>query len=139
MAIVYTPAGAFAAMGANTQDLPGSMRQEMQADIQRDLIYIAKHVGDPAQTVTATPGEKLGNMQTEVLQVTSGGTRVQFDVDPATGRVLRARYNTMRPSGPAAVVQEFSDWRNVDGIMFPLTELSKENGEDSSTVTVNSI
>src|SRR5205085_11038825 len=79
MSVVVTPGAAFATMGPNSQDLPGSMRQEMQADMKRDLIYIAKHAGDPAQTVTAGDGEKLGEVQAQVLKVTNGAISVQFD------------------------------------------------------------
>jgi zinc protease len=139
MSVVVTPTTAFATMGAASQDLPGSMRQEIATDIKRNLLYIAKHANDPAQTISAAPGEKVGDVQTQALTVTNGNMSVQLDIDPATGRVLRSHFTSMRPTGPAQATAELSDWRKIDGLMFPFTYKRIENGEEASTTTVNEI
>jgi zinc protease len=143
MSVVVTPAAAFATMGPASQDLPGSMRQEITSDMKRNLIYIARHANDPSQTVSAVPGEKIGDVQTETLTVTNGGVTTQLDVDPATGRVLRTRYTSMRAAGPtpgpAQTVNELSDWRAVEGINFAFAYRRSENGEEVSNTKVNEI
>ena len=82
-------------------------------------------------------------MATCTLTITNGSVTTQLDVDPASGRVLRTRYTSMRAGGPtpgpAQTVNELSDWRTVDGINFAFAYRRSENGEEVSSTTVNEI
>ena len=44
---------------------------------------------------------------------------------------MRLRYSTTGQNGPTEVVADLSDWRSVDGVMFPFKEHRNEGGEES--------
>jgi hypothetical protein len=132
MTMVVSPDAAFlTAPQMGTRDMPASMRTDMADEMKRDLLYIAQHASDSSVTITPGATEKIGSVDAQALNVNSGGAALTLYVDPATGRVLRSRYMTNGQNGPMEVVADFSDWRNVDGVMFPFKEHRSQGGEES--------
>ncbi|HKD91423.1 MAG TPA: insulinase family protein [Terriglobales bacterium] len=132
MVMVVTPqAGFVTAPQVGTQDMPASMKSDMADEIKRDLLFIAQHASDGGVTITPAGTEKVGTTNAQALKVNSEGAALTLYVDPNSGRVLRSRYTANGPSGPMEVVADFSDWRNVDGVMFPFKEHRNQGGEES--------
>ena len=139
MAIVVSPNAGFAAMGEMSQDLPPSMRQELLKQIKFDELYIGQHSTDGTVNVTLAAPEKVGDADTQVLDIDSSGVHVRWFVDPASGRLLRSQHDEMGPSGPRQVTTDYSEWKPVDGVMFAFSEKQSSNGEDGSTIKVEDV
>jgi hypothetical protein len=132
MVMVVSPEAAFiTAPQIGTRDMPASMKSDMADEMKRDLLFIVQHASDGEVTIAPAGLEKVGSAQAQALDVNSQGAALRLYIDPASGRVLRSRYTTNGPSGPMEVVADFSDWRNVDGVMFPFREHRNQGGEVS--------
>lgn len=136
---VITPAAAVMNAAGRSQALPASVRDENLKGIKRDLIYIAQHVSDPKFTFTAKGGEKIGDVETKVVEVNADGAELRWFVDPASGHVLRVAYHSTSMQGPLDRVVDFSDWRETDGISLPFKRAISDNNEATSQDTLKSI
>jgi zinc protease len=136
MTMVYTPTTAFVVMSGQTQDLPASRRAEGLNAVKRDLINIAQHANDPKYAFTIAGTEKVGDVEATVLDINADGTSLKWFVDPQTGHVLRATYSSVGPTGPAQVVEDFADWKAIDGVTMPMQKTTTANGQQVSSETV---
>ncbi|HUQ49215.1 MAG TPA: pitrilysin family protein, partial [Terriglobales bacterium] len=123
MVSVITPAVAFRAMGGQSQALPDSMKEEQLKDLRRDLISILQHANDPTYKFSA--GEREGT--TWLLDIDANGALTKWYVDDS-GKIVKASFKTTSQAGPVQRVVEYSDYRSVEGINFPFTRLTKDNG-----------
>ena len=140
IAIVVTPeAGFMAAVGMGTRDMPASQKSESMQQIHRDMIYIGQHLDDPAFIFFAAGTEKIGDMETRILDVHAGDMAIRWFVDPQSGHVVRESYEAVGRSGPFHGETDLSDWRTTDGITLPTVHKNKENGKDSSVVEFTSV
>ena len=136
--LVATPqAGFMSAAGMGSRDMPAAQKSEMLQQIKRDLIYISQHVSDPAYIFAASGSEKIGAVDTQILDINGEGISMRWFVDPQTGRILREIYPTIAQSGPVQGQTDLDDWQTSDGITLPRLRKNKQNGEDSSSVQVN--
>ena len=133
LTIVVTPdAGFMSIPGNGLRDLPAAQRNDTSKQIRRDIIYVAQHASDPAFIFNASGSEKVGDVQTRIVDVSGPGVDIRWFVDPATGRILREDYEGMGQSGPFHGETDLSDWKTVDGITQSYRHANKENGKDSS-------
>ncbi len=140
LAIVVSPdVGFMYAEGMGQRDLPAAQKNETIEEIQRDPIYIGQHLNDPAFIFFANGTEKIGDVETHILDVRAGEVSIRWFVDPKTGRCLPRSLRDDRPrrSGPAQT--DLSDWKTTDGITLPALHKNKQNGQDSSTVEFTSV
>jgi zinc protease len=135
--IVATPTTGFMASPAGAQDMPASLKQQLQGELKKNMIYVAQHANDVS--VALGGKQKVGDVDAQALEITSGGAKVTWFVDPASGRILRTQSQQDTPQGPADVVVDLSDWKPVEGILFPFTSKSMQNGQLSSSGTVKEI
>ena len=134
MTMVATSAGGFMAAQGQVHDLPGPRREEMLNQIKRDLVYIAQHADDPSFIFAANGTEKVGDVDTQVLDISAQGTPMRWYVDPKTGRILREVYPAVGQSGPMVGQTELSDWKEFDGVMLPAKHANKQDGKESGMV-----
>jgi zinc protease len=135
ISIVVTPdAGFMAAAGMGTRDMPPGQKAESMQQIQRDMIYIGQHLDDPAFIFSAAGTEKIGDLDTHIVDVHAGDMSIRWFVDPQSGHVVRETYEAVGRSGPFHGETELSDWKTIDGITLPALHQNKENGKDSSIV-----
>jgi zinc protease len=140
LAMVITPQSGFmAAAGMGQRDMPAAQKNEMLLQIQRDPVYIAQHLNDPAFIFFAGGGEKIGDVQTQIVDVSAGAMTIRWFVDPQTGHILREAYQTLGQAGPVVGETDYSDWKTTDGIPLPAMHRNKEGGKDSSVVEFTSV
>lgn len=138
LTIVATPKYGFMAMGSRSQDLPESRSKEQLDEITRDLINVAQHANDPKYTFAVTGKEQVDGKDTSVLQIGADDLKVTWNVDPQSGKVVRATYDGMTQTGPAKIVDTFSDWKANDGISLPGHYVRTAGGKEVATFDLTS-
>jgi zinc protease len=136
---VFTPQAAFMAGPMGSQDLPASAREEQAKDLSRSPLILAQRANDPKLTVSAAGKEKIGEVETAILDVSYDGVETRWFVDPATGRILRSSYTSAGQQGPAARSTHYSDFRNADGLTFAFKQESTVNGEKAQSMVVEEV
>ena len=134
--MVATPGSAFVAGPAGSQDLPDSMRNELIRQVQRIPIFLAQKADDPSLAVWASGGEKVGDVETKVVEVRYNTVAVRWFVDPKTGRILRAAHTATTPQGEASIVADYSDFKPVDGFPVAFHMEVTTNGEKDQILTL---
>jgi zinc protease len=139
MTVVFTPTSSFMAAQGQVREIPSSQRKESLDQIKRDMTFIAQHVDDPKFTFTAGGTEKVGDVETKIVDVNADGTPIRWYVDPKSGHILRETYTAVGSSGPFQGETDLSDWKTFDGFSLPTKHVNKQNGQDSSVVTFTEI
>jgi hypothetical protein len=103
----------------------------MVKDLKREMLLVAQQAENPKYVFSAGGKEKVGDVETEVLDINADGSAARWYVDPQTGRVLRASYQAMEMTGPVQRVHNYSDWRTVGGITLPFKSLATSDGQES--------
>ncbi len=85
-----------------------------------------------------TGSEQVDGKNTSVLQVGTAEQKVVWNVDPESGRVLRASYDGMTQTGPAKMVETFSEWKTNDGITLPSHVSRAADGKEMMSIDVSS-
>jgi zinc protease len=137
MKMVATADMGYMVMGPQSRDLPPTLRQEMQHNIHRSPAWIAANSDKVVATAAGTA--KVGDKEAAVLEITAGEAKTKWFLDSATGRLLREEYRAVSMRGPVTRTVDFSDWRPVEGIMFPFKQQVSENGEPAGSATVQEI
>ncbi|HTS35944.1 MAG TPA: pitrilysin family protein [Candidatus Solibacter sp.] len=131
LTIVTSPSTAFMSMaGRGSRSLPPEQRDDTNAQLHHELVYIAQHSDDPAFTFHADGTEKIGDVDAAVVDVGGAVPWVRWYVDPKTGRVLREKYKSLGQSGMVDGESDLSDWRTTDGLTMPYLHKNKQNGQD---------
>jgi zinc protease len=135
MTIVVTPETGFASMaGMGTQTMPADQKSETLEQIKRDPIFIASHWKDPDVFFHAGGTEKVGNVESRIVDVNAAGAAIRWFVNPTDGHILKETYLTLGRNGPAQGETAMDDWKTIDGITIPLQRKNKQNGEETSLV-----
>jgi zinc protease len=134
MVRVITPTGAFASMGGQVQNMPDSMKEDQLRDMRRDPIMVLQHADDPNYRFVAS--EKAGGATP--LEVSAEGVAVRWEVDDS-GKLLKSSFKTTSQAGPVQREIEYSDYRNVEGVMLPFKRVTRDNGEVVAETTVKEI
>jgi zinc protease len=129
MSMVITPTEGFRAVGPNLQSMDKSELAENGKSIRRDPVYVARHGNNPKFQFTATGTEKIGSTDAKVVDINADGAETRWFIDPASGRLLRAVFNTLGAQGPTQRTIDYSDWREMGGITIPAKRVISENGE----------
>lgn len=132
MVIVMTPDAAFMKSPMGTRDLPASQRENMAKEAKRSPIYVLQNSGK--FTFTVAGNEKVGEVNTTILDVTGEGLDSRWFVDPQNGRIVRTSYKTSGMQGPATQVVDYTDWKDVDGIPVAFKRSISMNGEASGSL-----
>ena len=127
MTMVVTPAVAFMASPMGSQDIPASQRSQMESEARQDLVTVLQNTSSPDYTFSVVGTEKVGDVNAQILQVTAGGSSFKWYVDPATGRILRK----VATGRMGESVTEFTEWKNVNGVNFPVAFSVTTGGQPS--------
>jgi hypothetical protein len=139
MTNVITPQAAFVTTSEGTRDLPASARDQQLRDLSRSALVIARRLADPKLSLSTSGKQKLGDVETAVLDVNYDGAAVRWYVDAVTGRVLRTQTTVQTRQGTAERVTDYSDFRPVGGLVLAFRQESRVNGEKEQTVEVREI
>jgi zinc protease len=134
MALVVSPQASFMATPRGTRDMPGSQKEDMLKELWTDPVFVAQHADDPKFTFVAGGSEKVGDLDTAILDVNAAGSQVRWFVDVKTGRVVRSSTRRAGMGGPPAdEISDYSDFRPVQGIVFPFKETRTRDGQPVSS------
>jgi zinc protease len=140
MNIVVSPEASFMAMpGQGVHDFPASQKTETLEQIKRDPIFIASHWKDANIFFNANGNEKVGDVNTRIVDVNAAGAVLRWFVDPASGRILKETYMTLSQGTPVQGETDMENWKPLGGLTLPLTRRNKQNGEDSSTAEITAL
>ncbi|MGA8271128.1 MAG: pitrilysin family protein [Candidatus Sulfotelmatobacter sp.] len=132
--IVATPDAAFVDLpNGQVHEWPDAQKTETLEQIKRDPIFIAGHSKDANVFFHAAGTEKVGDIQTRIVDVNAAGTAIRWFVDPQSGHIVKETYPTIGQHGPAQGETELDNWKLVSGINVPTLRHNKQNGENSST------
>jgi hypothetical protein len=124
---VVSPEASFMITPMGTQDMPSSQRDSSLADLRSELVAVLKNLDNPKYTFTA--GATEGDAR--VLEINADGNAVKWQVDPATGRVLRTMSREM--------VSELGEWKSFGGLNLPTMTVLTRNGEKAGEVRVANV
>ena len=140
MTIVVTPDTGFASMaGMGTQPMPSEQKAETLEQIKRDPIFIASHWKDPDVFFHAGGTEKVGEIESRIVDINAAGAAIRWFVNPSDGHILKETYVTLGRTGPAQGETAMDDWKTIDGLTIPLQRKNKQNGEETSLVEYKKI
>lgn len=139
MSRVVSPATAFMATAMGTRDLPASQKESELKGLKRDPLYIAQHEADPKFVFAASGTAKVGDAEAKVLDINADGAEVRWYIDPQSGRILRASWQSTGMQGPGEVVADYDDWQAVSGVSLPFKETRTRNGEKEATIEVKNV
>ena len=124
--MVVSPEASFMMTPMGAQDIPGSQRDVIANQMKQEFFAVLKNAANPSYTFTAD-----GNR----LTVSADGATSTWDVDVATGKVLRVT----RQGRMGEEVTEYTDWKNFGGLMLPAAFTVSSNGQKTGSGTVKSV
>jgi zinc protease len=136
--MVVSPDAAFMSMGPRSRDLPASQKEELVKEIKRDPVYLAQNAESKSVTFSVAGKEKVGDKDTSVLLISADGVEQKWYLDDA-GNLLRSEYDTVGQEGPRHVVNDYSDLRPVEGIVFAFKSKRMENGAEAGTMEIREV
>jgi hypothetical protein len=139
MVTVMTPQAAFMAGPQGARDIPTSVKKEGLKSLLRDPLLVAQHDDDPKYVFSADATEKVGDIETRILEVSAAGAEVRWFVDPQSGRILRASWHGMGMAGPTDNVADYADWKLVDGVSMPFKETRTQNGARALSIEITGV
>jgi YHS domain-containing protein len=127
------------ALQNGAQQVNEVIRLDQEREIRRRPLSILRARKSANFKPAAVGGGKVGEAAVEQVAIALDGTNYMLGIDPATGRLLSLEYERRGPEGNfGQFVQEFSDFRTVDGLTLPFKTAGAFNGqpwkEQSSTV-----
>ena len=132
--IVATPGIAFVDLpNGQVHEWPDAQKTETLEQIKRDPIYIAGHSKDANVFFRAAGTEKVGDVETRIVDVNASGTAIRWFVDAQNGHIVKETYPTIGQHGPVQGETDMDDWKALSGITIPALRHNKQNGQDSST------
>ena len=138
MTMVTTPDAAFMVTPGGARDIPSSQRSAMESEARQSLLTVLRNINSPDYTFTVAGTEKVGDVDTKVLQVNAGGSIFKWYVDPASGRILRA----VSAGRMGESVTDFTEWKTFSGINLPVAFTITAGGQPAgggkfTTVEIN--
>jgi hypothetical protein len=132
--MVISPAAVFQAVNnANVRDLPKEMAEQARSGMWRDHdLILLRHLEEGTQVQDAgktTVGSK--SYDTVILRKADGSDEARVLLDPKTKLIFRLLYT----EGGAPGLEEYDDYRKVDGLMLPFKQHA-EGAQETFDVTV---
>ena len=133
---VLAPTGSFTVFQNDTRKSVRMMtdvhRVDLEKQLRRNILHVLRARRQPdfkVAVVAAKPGDAG-----KLLSVGFGDVRVRLGVDPVSGRILSLSYVGRNPSTGeiGEIVQTFSDFRDVYGLMLPFKITGTFNGAADS-------
>ena len=135
---VISPEVAYMVTPMGTQDMPASQRDASLNDMKGDIVVVLKNLDNPKYTFTAAGTEKIGDVETRIIEVNADGQNVKWYVDPASGRLLRTVTRAGGPM-PGDMATDYTEWKKFGNINFPVVATTTRNGEKVGGMTVSAV
>jgi hypothetical protein len=104
-------------------------RERFRAGAGRDIISLLLRAERGEIVARALPDVRDGDQRLQVLELAPGSRdAVTLFLDPATALVVKQRYTSDGPAGPAESEELFSDYRAVDGIQVAFRAVVRQAG-----------
>jgi zinc protease len=139
MSVVVTPDSAFMDTPMGARDLPASQRDSAMADVKSDDLAVLRNVGQPGYTYNPGGTEKIGAVDTRILNVIAAGSQVRLWIDPQTGRIYRRAVKAKAPGSSGENITDYSEWKTFDGITIPVKASSTVDGKPMASVTITNL
>ncbi|MGA8594854.1 MAG: pitrilysin family protein [Bryobacteraceae bacterium] len=110
-----------------TQELPADAQQQIRSQVSRQLTSLLPQLANESNAVLTGDGK--------VQIKTADGNPVTFAIDPASGLIKSLSY----AEEGGAVVENFSDWRDVGGIKLPFKSEVIKDGKPVQTAVASEI
>ena len=138
--IVLDGAGGFIQMGPRSMPLAGEQLERSTKEFARQLTTLLRYASDPALEAVAAGQETVDGVAAEVVQVTFRGAETRLWIAP-DGRVLKQAHTATNPATRAPGNAEilFSDWRDAGGVKLPFKQVTRFDGQEAATATIESI
>ncbi|HYC59006.1 MAG TPA: pitrilysin family protein [Thermoanaerobaculia bacterium] len=134
MTTVIAPGVGYAITPMGTQDLPASRRDAAVIDMKTDFLHILRTANEK-YTFTAGGMEKIGDVDTRILEISPEGGVVRWYIEPATGRLLR----TVRTTQMGETTTDYSEWKKFGSVQLPTVAKISRNGEAAGEARVSTI
>ena len=136
MVRVLNGASSFMQTPQGAMPMPESQQQSLRASMwRRPVLLLTLRDEEGFQAQAQGPGEVAG-VQVERVHVEAKGESQVLGIDPETGHVLTIEYRGSGPTGaPADLVESYSDFREVDGLMLPFEVSTTMDGQPAMTVS----
>jgi zinc protease len=125
-----------------SREAPQTVADEIRANVQRDSIGLLLGLLDRKLTASRVPDVQVSGHAMPAIRVT-GATMPPLTVifDPATALIVRQRYLAPAYQGqpPVATEEEFSDFRDVDGLKVPFSAAVRVDGVLTVRRTLHSV
>lgn len=96
-----------------------AVRDYIVRDYWRHPIALVRERRSDRMVVRWAGRDTVAGTPVEVVETAIGGATTALAVDPATGRVLQARYRGRTANGYAPMTVEYGDFRPAGGIVWP--------------------
>ncbi len=138
---VVSPDESFVTSPTGTQPMPDEARRQFEEQINRDLLMLLKFRDDPGFRPVAVGKKEVEGFTVELVSIRCRGVGSTLGIDPETGRPLTLSYPGKHPrtGAPGEFVTVFSDFRDVNGVMFPFARRVSLDGEPSSSFASASV
>jgi len=138
--IVLDGAGGFIQMGPRSMPLAGEQLERSTKEFARQLTTLLRYASDPALEAVAAGQETVDGVAAEVVQVTFRGAETRLWIAP-DGRVLKQAHTATNPATRAPGNAEilFSDWRDAGGVKLPFKQVTRFDGQEAATATIESV
>ena len=136
-----SPDGTFVQTPQGTRPMPDEVRQQFEEQMNRDVLMLLKFRNDPEFRPVATGTKEVDGNTVELVDVHCRGVGSTLGIDPETGRLLTLSYPGQHPKidAPGEFVTVFSDFRDVNGVVFPFARGVSFGGEPSSSLASESV
>lgn len=132
---VIAPGVAYANTPMGAQDLPTSRRDAVMADLRTDYFYILRDAGNPKYKFSAGGTEKIGDVETRILDISPESGVVRWYVEPATGRLVRV----IRTTSQGETTTDYFEWKKFGSLQLPTFATVTRNGEKAGEARVSNV
>ncbi|HEX6981732.1 MAG TPA: pitrilysin family protein [Balneolaceae bacterium] len=140
MVLSYKNGKAMMSMGAIKRPLPAAspMVSGLKASLNRSIIAIALKNGELEPVFTGT--ETIDGKTYNAISVKVGDTNLNLLLDQATHYPVIMKFQKFVPMQGKTVTVEnhYADWKTVDGVAYPYSQITLVDGQKRAEMTVES-
>ena len=120
---------------------PDQMKEELKANLRRDLAYFFAHGDREGLTAQHLGSEDVAGQEVEVLLITPEGVKgFKLYLNGETMMPMKLSYQGMGMMGaPVSSEEVFSDFREVAGVKLPFKSVTNQDGKKAQETTVSEI
>lgn len=138
--VVVGRGGGFVRMGERSQPLPPSRVENQIKDLARQLFSLVRAHDAESIEIALIGDEAVDGVETQAILVSSDDFATRLWVD-AEGRVVKQSYQGIHPAtqAPGDFEIVYSDYREVDGYLYPHRRVTTIDGVAFATATVQAV